>query len=82
MRKGTSELFLSSWQSANLEGANILLLARGKEGLEKAQKEMLAVRQAPSQVIDIQCVDLTKPDAVRIPPKLDVLTDLKSAQLL
>jgi 3-dehydrosphinganine reductase len=47
-----------------LLGANILLLARGREGLESAQKEMLAARQAPTQAVDILCVDLTKPDAV------------------
>ncbi|KAE9370399.1 NAD(P)-binding protein [Stipitochalara longipes BDJ] len=54
---------LGSQSSADLTGAHLLLLARGKEGLEKAQKEMLAVRQAPTQAIDIQCVDLTKPEA-------------------
>ena len=65
-----------------MEGANLLLLARGKEGLEKAQKEMLAVRQAPTQLIDIQCVDLTKPEAVRIFPMHDVWTNLRSVQML
>ena len=51
---------------ANLLGANILLLARGREGLEKAQKEILAARKVPTQAIEIISVDLIKPDAVSI----------------
>jgi 3-dehydrosphinganine reductase len=52
--------------SADLAGAHILLLARGQEGLEKAQKEMLAARQEATQIIVYQCVDLTKPAEVGI----------------
>jgi hypothetical protein len=52
--------------SADLAGANILLLARGKAGLENARKEMLAARQAATQIIDYKCVDLAKPAAVRM----------------
>lgn len=65
-----------------MEGANILLIARGKEGLEKAQKEMLAARQESSQAIDIQSVDLTKPEAVRFCPNLysSIWTDFEKCQ--
>lgn len=49
------------------KGAHILLLARGQEGLEKAQKEMLAARQEATQTIVYQCVDLTKPAECQLP---------------
>ena len=79
--QGTSELFCPIRECADFQGANVLLLARGKDGLEKAQKEMWAVRQTPTQVIDILCVDLTKPEAVRIVPMLEVWADTRSVQL-
>jgi 3-dehydrosphinganine reductase len=64
--KGTWQYFFLSGSSADLAGAHILLLARGQEGLEKAQKEMLAARQEATQTIVYQCVDLTKSAEVRI----------------
>jgi hypothetical protein len=46
-------------------GAHILLLARGKDGLELAKKEVLSNRKSEAQLVDTIALDLCDPVAVR-----------------
>jgi hypothetical protein len=46
-------------------GAHILLLARGKDGLELAKKEVLSNRKSETQLVDTIALDLCDPVAVR-----------------